>query len=211
MVGNPNWGKDLDLEYRLQTLGRFRAWQDSFEGNLNGSNSLGFDVYIDPARVSRGVEVFLLRFKLKPFEYYVSYAGDIQNGPWEFETNGANWDTSYESFVYMSDAGGHNHGGAVVDDGDHGHLLNRHTHHGEIPAHEHKVFPGIKYDTAPKDVRIHVNGVDRTTELGGPFNADRDSLDLTQYITPTGWNEIRFYSNQPGRIFSTYYIELHMR
>lgn len=63
-----------------------------------------------------------------------------------------------------------------------------HTHTVTIPTHTHDIDYGINDDTVyPADVTITINGVDRTTALGGDWGASGSAvdttLDITQYIT----------------------------
>jgi hypothetical protein len=63
-----------------------------------------------------------------------------------------------------------------------------HTHDVTIPSHTHALNYGINDDTVyPADVTITINGVDRTTALGGDWGASGSAvdvtLDITQYIT----------------------------
>lgn len=63
-----------------------------------------------------------------------------------------------------------------------------HSHSVTIPAHTHNLSYGINDDTVyPADVTITINGVDRTTALGGDWgtsgSAVDTTLDITQYIT----------------------------
>lgn len=62
-----------------------------------------------------------------------------------------------------------------------------HDHDVTIPTHTHNLDYGITDDTTyPEDVRIKVNGVDRTTALGGPWGTTStevdEELDITTYI-----------------------------
>ena len=58
-----------------------------------------------------------------------------------------------------------------------------HTH--QIPAHTHGleygIFEGSLPPTNQRQVRIIINGTDRTAELGGPFSSNQ-TLDVTQWL-----------------------------
>lgn len=70
--------------------------------------------------------------------------------------------------------------------GSHTHTVPAHTH--TVPNHTHTLNYGINEDTQfPGGVTISINGVDRTSALGGPWGttsaAINEELDITQYIT----------------------------
>jgi uncharacterized membrane protein YgcG len=70
---------------------------------------------------------------------------------------------------------------------NHTHTLPTHTHQVTIPAHTHPMTYGIYEDTHyPQNIRIHINGIDRTVALGGPW-ATTDAaveveVDITDYL-----------------------------
>jgi hypothetical protein len=62
-----------------------------------------------------------------------------------------------------------------------------HTHTVSVPAHTHGMTYGLYADTVkPATVRIAVDGVDRTAELGGPWDAGGSGteveVDITTYL-----------------------------
>jgi len=66
-----------------------------------------------------------------------------------------------------------------------------HTHNVSIPNHTHDLDYGINDDTDyPDTVRISINGVDRTSALGGPWGVGGTAidieLDIAQYIESAG-------------------------
>jgi hypothetical protein len=77
---------------------------------------------------------------------------------------------------------------------DHDVTIGNHTHNVTIAAHTHTLTYGIQDDSDyPANIRIAVNGVDRTSALGGPWDAGGSGLDygdlkvdITEYINDAG-------------------------
>ena len=65
-----------------------------------------------------------------------------------------------------------------------------HTH--TVSAHTHTVNFGITQQSTPGSmgVTVSINGVDRTSALGGPWNASQ-TLDITQYLTDANGQPLR--------------------
>src|SRR5690606_2892938 len=97
-------------------------------------------------------------------------------------------------------------------DGSHSHTIDLPVHHHIIGVadHYHKINPGVLLLDAAEGVRIYINGSDVTGAMGGPFYSDQASLDITQYIRPIGWNEIRFTSATVGRLRATAFVEIYL-
>ena len=84
-------------------------------------------------------------------------------------------------------AQGHQH---YVNVPSHGHSISarvtesvtNHSH--SVSDHTHALVYGIYESTLPstKQIRIFINGVDRTSALGGPWNANELNLDITQFL-----------------------------
>lgn len=109
--------------------------------------------------------------------------------------------------VTWVESGTHRHGSE-----DHGHNINipghshgmNHTH--SVPAHSHGIAHGIYLGPMASNVTVVINGTDRTTELGGPFNADQD-LNVQPYLVPGGWTLIQIGSATLGRIHGALFVE----
>jgi len=72
--------------------------------------------------------------------------------------------------------------------------------------HTHSLNPpsGL-YDTGmAQGVHVYIDGTDRTTALGGPWGSgssiDVSELDISAYITATGWHEFALTSTTLGVI-----------
>ncbi|WP_422445954.1 phage tail spike protein [Thermoanaerobacterium sp. DL9XJH110] len=85
-----------------------------------------------------------------------------------------------------------------------------HTHDVNIPSHMHPIIYGIYLSTMPSNITIKINGIDRTSELGGPFNADQSNINIAPYLTIGQWNTIELGSSQLGRIDATIFCQFFM-
>jgi hypothetical protein len=58
------------------------------------------------------------------------------------------------------------------------------SHSHSVADHTHALVYGIYEATLPstKQIRVFINGVDRTSALGGPWNANELNLDITQFL-----------------------------
>jgi len=72
-------------------------------------------------------------------------------------------------------------------------------------SHTHAITYGVFEGTTASSIRIEIDGVDRTSELGGPWSSDA-TLDITQYLVDSqgivvqGDHQIRFASQTVGAI-----------
>ena len=80
-----------------------------------------------------------------------------------------------------------------------------HTHN--IPAHTHDIEYGIYEATTPQNVTIAIDGIDRTTALGGPFNSNQANLNLTSLVQLPGWHSLSIGSSRLGRINASLFIQ----
>lgn len=69
----------------------------------------------------------------------------------------------------------------------HTHTLAAHTHTVTIPNHTHTLSYGIYQEATPgsPSIGVVINGTDRTSALGGPWNTGQ-TLDITPYLTTGG-------------------------
>ncbi|MEC1780081.1 phage tail spike protein [Schinkia azotoformans] len=91
----------------------------------------------------------------------------------------------------------------VLQTGDHQHNLT-------LYPHEHSIQYGIFQSSVASGVTCTINGIDRTTALGGKFYGDRSNLDIRPYLNIGQWNEIKLGSNQLGRIDATVFLQSFM-
>ncbi|HOJ85283.1 MAG TPA: hypothetical protein PKY23_11340, partial [Bacillota bacterium] len=87
---------------------------------------------------------------------------------------------------------------------DHTHTVSNHKH--TVSNHTHPISYGIYTSTTATGVRVYVDGVERF----GPFTTDQTDLDLTTWITTTGWHTIELSSTRLGRIGATYFVQVFL-
>ncbi len=85
-----------------------------------------------------------------------------------------------------------------------------HGHSVTIPSHTHALVFGIYTSTSATNVTVKINGIDRTTALGGPFTVDQGNLNITPYLVIGQWNTIELGSSRLGRIDATVFIQTLM-
>ncbi len=96
---------------------------------------------------------------------------------------------------------------------NHGHFYTAYGHaHGmdhthSVPSHTHGLVFGIYTSTVASGVTVKINGTDRTADLGGPFDTDQESLDISPYLTIGQFNTIELGSARLGRIDATVFIQ----
>lgn len=109
----------------------------------------------------------------------------------------------------------------VIELGNHAHVVNisshqhnvsvpNHSHEVTVPAHTHDLNFGIYTSTSAQGVTIKINGVDRTTALGGPFNASQSHINIAPYLSVGQWNTIELGSSRLGRIDANVFIQAMM-
>lgn len=192
-------------EYHMEVMGMKRAWQESQEDNLDATHPIVLDVYIPPD--TKVIQRVKLRLRLKEFRGYTKTSA--KTNTWVLDS------TYYLPPDFMELAGNHGHGGVTGPGG-----ADSHTHpistdgnhaHGMISvSHDHDMVYGIFVSTPAANVTVTINGTDRTSTLGGPFNADQGDLDITNFLTATGWNTISIGSSALGRIHATVFVETYL-
>lgn len=165
--------------------------------NLGPSYPLTIPFYL-PAET---IKIFSVRlnFKMMPFRSSATGsasggAGSVTSGASSAKNTGSNTTgiTVGEDF-------------AVTDPG-HAHTM-AHTHPVDVSAHTHTIVYGVSEGTEPSDITVTIDNIDRTTVLGGPFNEDQADLDLSQFITSTGWHSVELGTGQNGRIVAAVFVE----
>jgi len=92
----------------------------------------------------------------------------------------------------------------------HSHNVATSPHYHTVSDHTHPISYGIYISTLPNNITVKINGTDRTSELGGPFNSDQSNLDISLYLNIGQWNVIELNSSQLGRIDATIFIQALM-
>lgn len=193
------------LRYQLEVMNMRDGWQFPFEDNVDATHPLQFDIYIPPT--AKDIKQVLLRLKLKAFR---AYSKGNSSGGGSTETSSSEGFSFYTLHTMTGPGGTDGHGHPhddiyVANSGIHNHTV-------DIPAHTHGINYGIYTSTSATGVTVTINGTDRTAALGGGagFTTDQDELDITQYLTATGWNTIALGSTQLGRIHATTFVNLYL-
>lgn len=138
-----------------------------------------------------------------------SLSGAVTSESNHAHTGGTSSDSPSDphSHLVITDAdGGHNHsvsGATAASGGSHSHTVSNHDH--TIPAHGHNLTLGISEGGSATTIRFHIDGVDRTAALGGPWSA-AVSVDITPYLLNVrgepvhGVHPVKFESASVGAI-----------
>ena len=89
-----------------------------------------------------------------------------------------------------------------------------HQHTFDLPDHTHDIEYGIYEDTdaSPPNVDVWIDGTNRTTELGGSFATGTHEVDITKFVTTTGWHTIEFkVSSELRRILASCHIQIFIQ
>jgi len=91
----------------------------------------------------------------------------------------------------------------------HTHIINLpyHAHAFSVPDHTHNINYGIYESTTATNVKVYVDGVERLNNGGAGYSTNQSNLDLTQWITTSGWHYIELSSSTLGRINAAYFIQ----
>ena len=85
-----------------------------------------------------------------------------------------------------------------------------HTHTVIIAAHTHGMSYGIYESTSATGVKVYVDGILRLDNGGAGYTADQANLDLSAWITTSGWHYIELSSSQLGRINAGYFTQIFL-
>lgn len=117
---------------------------------------------------------------------------------------GRNGTTGAGTVLYTTGGTGHTHGVSATTSSSGG------THSHSVGAHTHSLTYGVfeASNPATPQLRVIINGTDRTAELGGPWNDDV-TLDVTPFLVNANGqplrqqNEIRIQSSQLASVVTT--------
>ena len=190
--------------------GQSHSHSVSFGTKTSGSSSVSTTTYSGSHRHSifvvgstgsYGTKRYLSCFKNLPGSSTASIA---------VETNASQYDTLYtygaadEHRHEMS----HTHNVEVgtktsTSESTHKHGM-AHSH--DLGSHSHDIVYGIYESTSATDCKVYVNGTERL----GPYNTDQDNLDLSSWITTSGWQTVEISSDSLGRINASIFIQLFL-
>ncbi|WP_079709871.1 phage tail protein [Paraliobacillus ryukyuensis] len=121
--------------------------------------------------------------------------------------------------IYTAEASGNHSHSVSIPSHSHSFSTPNHTHSVSIPSHNHSVsIPshthgidhGIYTSTFATGIGVIVNGINRTSALGGKFNSSQANIDIDQYLNVGEWNEIELTSDRLGRIDGNIFIQAFM-
>lgn len=213
----------------LDEDGILTSFQQSMTDNMDQGTSAILKIHI-PSNANGIIET-KLALSLEQFRSYVKTVKLVQNVGTVYDyqadksTNSAGSHNHTLSSVFVSGSassdGLHNHSvsgsstgysgthshnisisGSTQSDGSHSHTINLNHSHGININHNHDLEYGVYQGSAPTNLRIFINGVDRTSALGGTRSGvmTTPELNITPYITSNGWHTIEFTSDTVGRI-----------
>lgn len=173
----------------LDESGLLNSWQQNMADNFDSNHSAKLKFYLPP---NAGDRVNLsLSFSLEKFRSYVDTVGHYTSFKQTDEVPGYILDRA------VSTNGEHSHSslGWTGAAGNHNHTINLQHRHGIDLSHTHPLKHAVFEGTAPSNVGIKIDGVDRTSVLGGPWNGEVQISDLSikPYISANGWHTIEFF------------------
>lgn len=213
----------------IDDRGILQTWQEGRADNIDADNPLMLYVYIPSETVL--IKNAILRIKLLPFRAYSKSirgggGGDstttsgasssTSSGPSSSTTTGSGVNVNY-LWMDTRSAGDppHTHQHYWVD--SHAHnmphthsIAHTHTVSVYVSSHTHGIDYGIYLSTTPTGITVKINNVDRTSALGGPFNTDKNGIDIMDYLTLGQWNEIAIGGSGLGRIDASVFLQALM-
>ena len=125
----------------------------------------------------------------------VSYEGDHFHNVSIFNFN----------HVHNTDIPSHNHSVSVPS---HNHSVSvpSHDHSVSVPSHTHGMVYAIYEGSKAQNVDIYVDGVFRN----GSFNTDQNNIELSSFITTSGWHTLELSSTTLGRISASLHIKSYV-
>lgn len=213
----------------LDEDGILQTWQEGKADNVDSTHPLKLNIYI-PSN-TKSINKVLLRFKLEPFRAYSTGAA---SGGGSTETTAGSGDhrhlmmewlgsvtsTTYDGTAAYAFRAGDSAGNDdatfyIKSPGGSTQIYTKgasgdHTHDVIIPSHTHDITYEIYESTTPRNITIKINGIDRTSILGGSFNTDQNNLDISSYMLIGQWNTVELGSSRLGRIDATVFIQALM-
>ncbi len=178
----------------LDDKGLLNSWQQNMTENFDSNHPAKLKFYLPP---NAGDIINLnLSFSLEKFRSYVSSLGSGGS-----QSVGTSFVDAYPRNT--SAEGGHTHsvsysqyfGYSASSVGDHTHTFEIDHSHTINTYHNHQVNYAVYESTAPSNVGIKIDGVDRTSVLGGSWTGEINISDLNikPYIIGNGWHTIEFF------------------
>jgi len=172
----------------LDENGLMNSWQQNVAENFDSNHSAKLKFYLPP---NAGNIINLnLSFSLEKFRSYVDMVYlsdssfiDFGGGFTGIKNAGSVGNHAHSALGYSGASGGHSH---TVDIS--------HSHTADF-SHGHNLRYAVFEVGAPTDVGIKIDGVDRTSELGGLRSGEItvSDLNIKPYVTTNGWHTIEFF------------------
>lgn len=219
------------LRFRLQNFRAYEKAAASGGGADVTSASGGGDIVTSSTAPSHQIvsggggqaqtETGVLRLTPGEFPDMIKSVGDHNHGI----PHGTALRTATDGVVVWNASGGHGHSmlghGHYVNLPEHFHLVSidshdhtvtipNHRHDVTVPAHTHDLDFGIYTSTSATGVTVRINGTNRTSVLGGPFNSSQSNINIAPYLIPGQWNTIELGSTRLGRIDATIFVQAMM-
>lgn len=196
----------------LDENGIMQTWQEGRADNVESGKPLVLSVFL-PSE-TRQVNKAILRFKRQRFRAYSKSAkagGDHKHEVFRYigTVSSALFDsTAAYEFKLGTGTSGDGANMFIKSPGGQTKLYTQ----GASGDHVHDIVYGIYEGTTSSGITVKINGVDRTSALGGGtgFDVDKDNLDITPYLQVGQWNVIELGSGTLGRIDSTVFIQALM-
>jgi len=197
----------------LDQDGIIQSWGDSYADNVDATHKLKVKFYVPTETLS--VKKVLLNFSLEAFR---SYETGASSGGGQTSSSGGSgtYSTTDETGLgyggYTDNASAtspHNHWfDFSLSNHSHNVTLSSHSH--TVSDHTHNLTFGIYEGTSATGVKVYVDGTLRLDNGGAGYTTDQASLDLSSWITTTGWHYIELSSTQLGRINCAYFMQVFL-
>lgn len=219
----------------LDEDGIIQTWQEGRTDNVDANNPLDIHIYIPPETLS--IRKAILRVKPLAFRSYSrttasggsnvitsesggSVSDSTEAGGAEILTSGDSGVDVIYGYGQTEEAAGHTHmfrevrgHKHYIDLPSHRHKFTvpSHTHVVSLPSHTHDIQHGIYLSSSTaRNITIAINGIDRTSQLGGTFSSDRNNIDISNFLIKGQNNTIRLGSSQLGRIDASVFVQVFL-
>jgi hypothetical protein len=196
-----------------ETNVKYLAWGDSIVDNVDATHKLKLKFYI-PDGVLK-VQKLTLNFSVEAFRAYE--IGAVAGGDGTYSTS-SEVEMAYGGHT-DADGGSHSHsitnpGITDYEDISHTHgfsvTFSEHSHSVTLPTHAHGILYGIFESTSAAGSKVYVDGTLRLNNGGAGYSTDQANLDLTQWVSTSGWHTIEISSSQLGRINAAYFMQVYV-
>jgi hypothetical protein len=166
-----------------------------------------------------GGDIFTSGNQMEDFETWYT----LSNG---LHTHGGSTGTDHHSHYhhehddYNTDSDEYSHYHTINYDGVHQHemlILGSHKHqitltdhNHTVGNHTHNITYGIYESTLATGVKVYIDGTLRLDNGGSGYTTDQANLDLSSWITTSGWHYLELSSSQLGRLSAAYFTQMFL-